>query len=169
LLSFPLLPMSARNNPDTVPRAPRRTRVLSGPLLNAGIALLAIVVAYLGYSFVVRTWFSPPVDPLREDDPRRKPIQVDVWNGCGQVRAASTMTAYLRARGYDIVELRNYHRFDVRESLVVDRTGRRENAEKVARALGIPAGRIIQQLNPDEFVDVSIVIGQDYASLKSSP
>jgi hypothetical protein len=161
--------MSARNSPDTASRPPRRTRVPSGPLLNAGIALLAIVVAYLGYSFVARTWFSPPVDPLRADDPRRKPIQVDVWNGCGQVRAASAMTAYLRARGYDIVELRNYHRFDVRESLVVDRTGRRENAEKVARALGIPAGRVIQQLNPDELVDVSIVIGRDYASLKSSP
>jgi hypothetical protein len=57
----------------------------------------------------------------------------------------------------------------VRESLVVDRTGRRENAEKVARALGIPTGRIIQQLNPDELVDVSVVIGRDYASLKSSP
>ncbi len=78
------------------------------------------------------------------------------------------MTAYLRARGYDIVELRNYHRFDVEKSLVIDRTGRIENAEKVARALGIPAGRVIQQLNPDYFVDVSIVIGRDYLSLKPS-
>jgi hypothetical protein len=137
-------------------------------LLNAGIAVLVVVVAYLGYSFVMRAWFSPTVDPLREDDVRRKPIQVDVWNGCGQVRAASGMTAYLRARGYDIVELRNYHRFDVQESLVIDRTGRRENAEKVARTLGIPAGRIIQQLNPDYFVDVSIVVGRDFMSLKSS-
>jgi len=160
--------MSAKKNLETVPRTPRRTRVPSGLLLNAGIALLAIVVAYFGYSFVVRTWFSPPVDPLRENDPRRKPIQVDVWNGCGQARAASMMTAYLRARGYDIVELRNYHRFDVEKSLVIDRTGRIENAEKVARALGIPAGRVIQQLNPDYFVDVSIVIGRDYLSLKPS-
>ena len=160
--------MSTRKNPHTVSQSPRRTRVPSSLLLNAGIAVLAIVVAYLGYSFVMRTWFSPPVDPLRENDPRRKPIQVDVWNGCGQVRAASMMTAYLRARGYDIVELRNYQRFDVQESLVIDRTGRRENAEKVARALGIPAGRIIQQINPDYFVDVSIVVGRDYMSLKPS-
>jgi len=116
----------------------------------------------------MRTWFSPPVDPLRENDPRRKPIQVDVWNGCGQVRVAAATTAYLRARGYDIVELRNYQRFDVQESLVIDRTGRRENAEKVARALGIPAGRIIQQINPDYFVDVSIVVGRDFMSLKPS-
>ena len=116
----------------------------------------------------MRTWFSPPVDPLRENDPRRTPIQVDVWNGCGQVRVAAATTAYLRARGYDIVELRNYQRFDVQESLVIDRTGRRENAEKVARALGIPAGRIIQQINPDYFVDVSIVVGRDFMSLKPS-
>jgi len=160
--------MSTRKKPDIVSASPRRTRVPSGLLLNAGIAVLAIVVAYLGYSFVMRTWFSPPVDPLRENDPRRTPIQVDVWNGCGQVRVAAATTAYLRARGYDIVELRNYHRFDVQESLVIDRTGRRENAEKVARALGIPAGRIIQQINPDYFVDVSIVVGRDFMSLKPS-
>ena len=82
--------MSARNAPDTVSRASRRTRVPSEPLLNAGIALLAVVVAYFGYSFVVRTWFSPPVDPLRENDPRKRPIQVDL-PACSNSRRVSSL------------------------------------------------------------------------------
>ena len=65
-----------------------------------------------------------------------------------------------------MVEIRNYHRFDVKQSLVIERTGQMKNAEKVARALGIDTAQIIQQLNPDYYVDVSVVVGQDYGTLK---
>ena len=78
------------------------------------------------------------------------------------------MTAYLRARGFDVVEYRNYRSFDVQETLVIDRAGNRDNAEKVAYALGVGKGNIIEQINEDYYVDVSVLLGRDYASLKSS-
>jgi len=77
-------------------------------------------------------------------------------------------TNYLRARGYDVVEVRNYRTFDVKESFVIDRTGELDNAEKIAYALGIRKENIVQQLNPEYYIDVSVVIGRDHASLKPS-
>ena len=134
--------------------------------LNAAIVLLVAVVAYLAYSLIVRLFIAPGVDVVREGSSPGRIIQVDVLNGCGVPKAAGSMTAFLRSRGYDVVEIRNYHRFDVRESLVIERAGRMENAEKVARALGIAKTNIIQQLNPDYYVDVSVVVGLDYGTLK---
>ena len=133
--------------------------------LNAAIVLLVVVVAYLAYSLIVRLFIAPGVDVVREGSSPGRIIQVDVLNGCGVPKAAGSMTAFLRSRGYDVVEIRNYHRFDVRESLVIERAGRMENAEKVARALGIAKTNIIQQLNPDYYVDVSVVVGLDYGTL----
>jgi hypothetical protein len=135
--------------------------------LNVLIGVLVLIVGYLGYSLLERHLFRPPVDVVR-DAAGGAVIQVDVLNGCGVPGAATGVRDYLRARGYDVVELRNYKSFDVDESLVVDRTGESQAAEKVAYALGIRRGRIVRQINPDYYVDVSVIIGKDYKSMKSS-
>ena len=133
--------------------------------LNLLIGALALLVCYLGYSLLDRHFFRPPVDSSKEGG---GVIQVDVLNGCGVTGAATQVRDYLRARGFDVVELLNYKSFDVSESIVVDRVGDGVAAQKVAAALGLGSGRIVRQINPDYFVDVSIVIGKDHASLKSS-
>jgi hypothetical protein len=132
-------------------------------VLNVLIGVLGLVVVVLAYSFVSRHVLHPPVDAKRTGG---GVIQLDVLNGCGASGAASTITAYLRSRGYDVVEIHNYKTFDVAESMVVDRTGNRREAEKVAAALGIREGNIVVQISPDYYVDVSLVIGKDYSSLK---
>lgn len=137
-------------------------------VLNAAIVLLGVLVVYLAYSLFVRLFVSPPVEVVRDGDPRERVIQVDVLNGCGAAGAGNTFTAFLRSRGYDVVEIRNHTRYDIRETLIVDRRGNLSNAEKVAQALGIGRRNIVQQLNPDYFVDVSVVIGGDFQSLKPS-
>jgi len=138
----------------------RSSRLL---VLNVVIGVLALVVVVLAYSFVSRHLLHPPVETARAGG---GVIQVDVLNGCGASGAASSITAYLRSRGYDVVELRNYKTFDVPESMVIDRTGNRHEAEKVAAALGIKPENLIVQISPDYYVDVSLVIGKDYRSLK---
>jgi hypothetical protein len=144
----------------------------SGPInfrrlgVHALMGILVVVVGILAYAFITRSLISPPVDPTKADGAPGKIIQLDLLNGCGIPRAASYVTAYLRARGFDVVETRNYKTFDVKESLVIDRSGNVELARKVAYALGVSQKNIIQQINPDYFVDVSVVIGRDYASLK---
>ncbi len=136
--------------------------------LNVLIVALALPVAFLSYSLLVRYILQPPVDTERSGMTPGGVIQLEVLNGCGAKGAATAMTSYLRARGYDVVEMRNYKTFDVKESLVIDRTGHQDNAQKVAYALGIKKQNVIQQLNPDYYVDVSVVIGSDYNSLKPS-
>ena len=48
----------------------------------------------------------------------------------------------------------------------MDRTGKKINAFKVAEALGIDPKNVIQQINNDYFLDVSLIIGRDFNHLK---
>lgn len=136
--------------------------------LNVTILVLVLLVGYLSYSLLARSMFSPPVDPGKAGVVSGEVIQLDVLNGCGASGAATSFTAYLRARGFDVVEIKNYKTFDVEESMVIDRVGNLKNAEKVAYALGVKKQNIVQQLNQDYYVDVSVVIGKDHSSLKPS-
>ncbi|HMK38830.1 MAG TPA: LytR C-terminal domain-containing protein [Bacteroidota bacterium] len=137
-------------------------------ILDVIIGALGLLVVVLAYSFTSRMIFRPPVDPARSGSAAAGTIQLDVLNGSGLPGAGTSATAYLRARGFDVVEYRNYRNFDVRESLVIDRAGSRENAEKVAYALGIQKANVIQQINQDYYVDVTVLIGRDYPALKPS-
>ena len=75
-------------------------------------------------------------------------------------------TDFLRNNNFDVVNIGNYIRFDMDETLVIDRIGNKANAYKVAEALGVKRENVIQQLNHDYFLDVSVVIGRDYYTLK---
>jgi len=143
----------------------KNPRVLA---IDLAIAALAIVVGYLLYSLVVRHVVSPPVEPERAGKETGEVIQIDLLNGCGIDGAAGSWAVYLRSRGYDVVEMRNFRTYDVEHSLVVDRTGNLENARRVAHALGVGEQNIIQQISEDYYVDVSVVIGKDYERLKPS-
>ena len=92
-------------------------------------------------------------------------IQVEVLNGSGMEGIADKFTDYLRAKGFDIVKIGNYISSDMSESMVIDRIGNMNNAYKVARTLGIKNENVIQQLNKDYLLDVTIVIGRDYFNL----
>jgi hypothetical protein len=48
---------------------------------------------------------------------------------------------------------------------VVDRIGDLAAARRVARSLGVADNNVIQQINPDYFVNVSVIIGEDFAGL----
>jgi hypothetical protein len=149
-------------------RFPSLTQDPRSLVLNVLIALLILLVGYLAYSLMDRTVLHRPVDTAKVGAGTTGVIQIDLLNGCGASGVATSFRDYLRARGYDVVEMRNYKSFDVDQSLVIDRTGSLVNAEKVAYALGIKKSNVIQQINPDYFVDVSVVIGKDFPSLKPS-
>lgn len=158
-----MLPMNEDSAPAVASHQDRRVTAL-----NALIALLVVVVGYLAYSLLNRHILQPPVDAGKAGVTPGEIIQIDVLNGSGLQGAATSCTAYLRARGFDVVEMRNYKTSDVSESLVIDRVGNTVSAGKVAYALGIKKKNIIQQLNHDYYVDVSVVIGRDFNTLKPS-
>ncbi len=156
----------SKNSTSTPTAVPRKDpRFLA---LNILIAVLVIAVGYLTYALLNRHILQPPVDAGKAGVAPGEIIQIDVLNGSGLQGAANSCTAYLRARGFDVVEVHNYRTSDVSESLVIDRVGNAVNAEKVAYALGIKKKNIVQQINHDYYVDVSVVIGRDFGALKPS-
>lgn len=134
--------------------------------LNISIFILATVIIYMGYSIFIK--LSNDSNKFAEemsDKVASDIIQAEVLNGCGVNGVADRFTDFLRTNNFDVVKSANYITDDVNESLVIDRAGNMANAFKTAKALGIKSENVIQQLNKDYFLDVSIVIGRDYFNL----
>ena len=94
-----------------------------------------------------------------------KPVQVEVLNGCGLAGAADKVTNFLRNKKFDVVQMGNYRTFDIDESIVIDRKGNIKIAEDIADSLGINRHNVIQQVNKNYLLDVSVVVGKDYKQL----
>lgn len=136
-------------------------------LYNILIFFLVVLIVYLSYSAYIKlVKGSEKIDELKNNGVAAEIIQLDVLNGCGVSGVADRYTDFLRARGFDVVEIGNYISYDVDETFVIDRIGNKANAVKVANALGIEKVKVIQQLNENYFLDVSLVIGKDYYKLK---
>lgn len=136
--------------------------------LNLSLVVLGGAVLILLYALITRI-VLPAEDPIREENPGQfvgQVLQVEVRNGCGVAGLAATMTSYLRDRGFDVVEVGDLPPFDREYSVVYDRIGDLEAARKLANAIGIPEDRVIQEIKPQEYLDASVVIGNDYATLK---
>jgi len=135
-------------------------------LLNISIFVLAAVIVYMGYSIFIK--LTNDSDRLIEESSGQAAsdiIQAEVLNGCGVSGVADRFTDFMRTNKFDVVKSDNYITDDVSESLVIDRSGNMANAYKTAKALGIKNENVIQQLNRDYFLDVSVVIGRDYFNL----
>ena len=133
--------------------------------LNVIILLLGIVILVMAYSLFSKL-FSSKDDFSSGKNKQTAMVQVEVLNGCGVSGIADKITDYLRKHNFDVVQTGNYTSFNMDKSLVIDRTGNKVNAEKVAAALGIDRKNIVQQINNDYLLDCSIVIGRDYFQLK---
>ena len=136
-------------------------------LLNAALIGAGLVVLVLLYGLAART-FTPRTAPVREANPAQLPgdvIQIEVRNGAGAAGVAGTMTQYLRRRGFDVVESGNHSSFDQEETVVLDRVGNPEAAQRVAHALGLSSDRVRDEPQTDLYLDASVIIGRDYPSL----
>ena len=154
------------NQQQSLPKPSQRSTITARSVLNVTIGLLLLVVAYFAYAVFSRSAASQkPVETATSVKPE-KIIQLDVLNGCGVKGIAAKITNALRAGGFDVVEMRNYKTSHIPKTLVVDRVGNMEAARRVAASLGISERNVIQQINPDYFVDVSLIIGDDYQILR---
>jgi len=93
-------------------------------------------------------------------------MQVEVLNGCGTAGIAAVATDFLRASDVDVIYSGNFNRFDVEQSMILDRVGDKDNAEKIAGILGIDDEQVKTEINPNRQLDVSVVLGKDYLNLK---
>jgi len=161
-------PVSAPDNLPPTPKKRPRSKPFSWKKLggNALILAFAAVVVIFVWSFVSRTMIEPPVQPQITVDGKSHTIQLDVLNGSGVAKLSQRFTDYLRARGFDVVETGNYKNSQVELTRVVDRAGQIKAAQQVAVALGVPKDRVVQEIDRNAYVDVSVVIGKDFRVLK---
>ncbi|MBM4168916.1 MAG: LytR family transcriptional regulator [Ignavibacteria bacterium] len=155
-LSTPTPPASSpEHSVSPSPRSSKTVIVVFGIL-----ALLAVV--YAGYAL----FFSSSDEPLITEGVRTRAIQMDVLNAAGENRLALRATEYLRAHGFDVVEMGNALSGTQDHTLVIDRVGNIESARRVATALGVPDHQVVQRIDPTLYLDVTVMIGKDYQSLK---
>lgn len=137
----------------------------SSLFLNLIIFFLGLVILYMGYSVFAKLKKRDAAEDQFNKKTASRIVQLEVLNGCGTSGIADKFTEYLRRKNFDVVQMGNYISFDVDKTIVIDRTGNKANAEKVAESLGIDKKNIIQQLNDDYFLDVSLIVGRDYYQL----
>lgn len=134
-------------------------------LLNIFILFLILINLYLLYSLVSKVFPSHNYSEELPTDSLKSKIQVEVLNGCGISGTAELLTAYLRANGYDVVNMGNYRSFEIENSIVIDRTGKLQNAKRLASLLGLNDSNVIQQINDEYLLDVTLILGKDYSQL----
>jgi hypothetical protein len=135
-------------------------------LLNIIIVVLAGIIIFMSYSVFMKISLLSSEGDDNDPDLTSRIVQLEVLNGCGISGAAEKFTNYLRQNNFDVVQVGNYYSFDIDNTIVIDRTGNKGNAIKVADALGIDSKNVIQQINNDYFLDVSLIIGKDFNRLK---
>lgn len=147
-----------------------RKRLTGGALARfvAVIALL-VVVGVMALALILRTLISPPVEPDIPEGQQRtaseRAIQLNILNASGQRGIARAMTDYLRARGFDVVEIGNLDTLSAR-SYMIDRTGDSASAARVAYALGIADSLTRRDIDSTLYLRCTVVAGSDCRTLK---
>lgn len=136
--------------------------------LNAVIGFLSLLLCLLIFGLFSRLVY-PRIQTQRSDDQTElvsDVIQLEVLNGAGVAGLADRFTSTLRQNGFDVVETGNFDNFDMERTTVIARTYNKDNAERVAQALGISDAQILVEASDDYYLDATVVIGSDYNSLK---
>lgn len=87
-------------------------------------------------------------------------IRVEVLNGCGRAGIAFQLAQDLRKEGLDVVNIGNARNFKYRKTLILNKSGKKGLAGKVARAIG--CGEPQDRIEKKALVDVTVIIGRDY-------
>ncbi|MBX3042363.1 MAG: LytR C-terminal domain-containing protein [Candidatus Kapabacteria bacterium] len=133
------------------------------------IGLLTILVTVMTTSFVLRIAVAPPVsasiDKTIAKSTAQEVIQLNILNACGAPGLASKAKDYLRARGFDVVEIGNSDEI-LSKTVIIDRLGDIQSARQLAYALGVRDSMITARIDSNLFLRATVMIGSDYNSLK---
>lgn len=137
-------------------------------VLNAVIGFLGLLLCLLLFGLFSRLVY-PRIQNQRAESQTEligNVIQLEVLNGCGVAGLAEQFTSTLRKNGFDVVQTGNFDNFNMEHTTVIARTTDKDNARRVAEALGIDESRILVEASDDFYLDATVVIGSDYRSLK---
>lgn len=114
-------------------------------------------------------YISPPVhSEVTEENKitQNEVLQVEVLNSLPTNGLASTVMNYLRNRKFDVVRIGNYSEKEIEKSFIIDRLGDSIASNQLALALGISDSLIVKIIDSTLFLRCSIIIGNDYKTLK---
>ena len=120
--------------------------------LDWTLGVLFLLIGALAVSAMVR------ISPQAVGKPKQ-PVRIQLWNGSGRAGLAAELASYLRDGGFDVLEVANADRADYRSTLVVNRTEDEGPGKSVAEYLG--TSHVIQQVGPQEMIDVTVIAGRD--------
>jgi len=159
--------LKEKTQPDKFPTVVNFKTSTANLFLNSVIIILLLIIIFLAFSLYTKiSDAGNETTNVNAKQTAADIVQLEVLNGCGVSGVAESFTSFLRRKNFDVVHIANYISFDVDNSLVIDRTGNKANAIKLAETLGIKKQYVIQQINNDYFLDVSLVIGRDFNQLK---
>lgn len=133
------------------------------------ICVLSFIFLTLLMSFVNRMTYDEPIIsevPESQKIITQEVIQLNILNGSGVKGLASNTKDYLRHRGFDIVEIGNSQQ-PYNKTTIIDRLGDKESVRRLAYAIGVPDSSIIVQIDSSLFLRATLIIGNDYQSLRS--
>ena len=138
--------------------------------LNISIILITALCIYLAYSMIMNTTGSRG-DNLSDTAKKQitnQPnlsIQINILNATGENRIGARFRDYLKAKGFDVVDMGNY-KAEVEKTMVLDVIGDISKAKRVADAVGVSHRNVVQQLDKTKYIDATVIIGKDYNELK---
>ncbi len=153
------------------PHKAYQSRILRRPSrkLNYLIGLLSLVVLVFASSTVLKI-MSGETTSLPEETSYQR---VQVLNGCGINKAASTIGGIVRNMDvptvdFDVIDEDDFESYDVLETIIIARDERSvEFANMLADGFGINRDNVVAQYLEDNYLslDLTVIVGKDFESI----
>ncbi len=151
--------------------------------LNILIIIFAFIIAGFVYSFAKKT-FSDGVNIPKPDLANEQSYQtalelyeanpisditIEVLNGCGEKGIAGITADFLRSESIDVLKSENADNFDYVKTVLIQHSDDLNNLKTVAEILDLninDSEHIIFMPESDSGVDLTLIIGSDYRTIK---
>jgi hypothetical protein len=143
-----------------------------GSYFFKGLTTIILLVNFIMVLFIIRQCGSKtgPVEGTVEPAPEQyENARIEVLNGWFKVSGlAARFTDFLRERGYNVVKTANYEESkNIRNCVIINWHGNDSFCKKLANDLGLDWDSVLQEENHDYPAVATVVIGENYRSLKS--
>ena len=130
---------------------------------------LVVVNGVLIYSLIHKLIFMQPnIQYEASTEIIENPITFEILNGCGVPGIANQFSKIVQRFGHDVRIVGNAEEFGYEKTVLIDRGKRTEKEiKKVREELGLSAKRVLQIKAKGYSTDVTLILGSDYANLKS--
>jgi hypothetical protein len=104
-----------------------------------------------------------PSERMKEENAR-----ITIRNGTFTPGLAASTSEYLQSLDIQVVDVANADQvYD--QTTLIDYTGKPYTVEYLASLLNIPPGKIYQRFEPDSSVDITLILGEDWAENNPMP